>query len=81
MQALATVNFHEVKDIAMDVIVSCSVLHTFLPPWDADAFQPFPTFTKYYKVFIYLVGYVGINARSTVYKSISCANQNGAPPK
>lgn len=70
-------NAHAVKDVMMDVMVSSSVLHTFLPPWDADAFQPFPTFQKYYKLLIYVIGYIGFNARSTVYKSISVSNANG----
>jgi hypothetical protein len=57
--------------------VGCSVAHSFLPPWDADAFKPFPGFVKYYKVFIYIVGYVAINMRSTVYKSISTQTLGG----
>lgn len=68
---------HTIKDIAFDVIVGCSAAHTFLPPWDADAFTPFPTFQKYYKVLIYIVGYVGINARSAVYPQISVAKTGG----
>lgn len=71
------VNWHAVKDIAFDAVVGCSVLHTFLPPWDADAFIPFPTFQKYYKLLIYVVGYIAISARSTVYKSISTSNPDG----
>lgn len=70
-------NLHEAKDILFSVIVGCSVLHTFLPPWDAEAFQPFPAFVKYYKVFIYVLGYVAINARSAVYKSISTETTGG----
>ena len=64
-------NFHLIKDIAFDVVISCSVLHTFLPPYDADAISQFPTFQKYYRLLIYLVGYIGINARSLVWKQIS----------
>jgi hypothetical protein len=48
-----------------------------LPPWDADAFQPFPSFVKFYKVLIYVVGYVAVNARSTVYPSISTQTPGG----
>lgn len=71
------INLHEGKDILFDVMVGCSIAHSFLPPWDAEAFQPFPTFTKYYKVFIYVLGYVAINARSSVYKSISTQKIGG----
>lgn len=74
MLQLASVNLHEVKDIVTDVIVGASILHTFLPPWDADPLKPFPRLQEYYRLFIYIVGYVGINARSTVYKSISVQN-------
>jgi hypothetical protein len=70
-------NLHEWKDILLSFIVGCSVAHTFLPPWDAPPFQPFPTFQKYYRVLIYVVGYLGINARSTVYPSISINNPTG----
>jgi len=55
----------------------CSVLHSVLPPWDADPFAPFPTFVKYYKVLIYVIGYAAINARSTVWKSISTQTPGG----
>lgn len=72
-----SLNWHAIKDVAFDVIVGCSALHTFLPPWDAPPFQPFPRFQKYYRVLIYIVGYIGINARSTVYPSISVNNPNG----
>lgn len=70
-------NIHAVKDIACDVVIGCSVAHTFLPPWDAPPLQPFPRLQKYYRLLIYIVGYIGINARSTVYPSISVGNPNG----
>lgn len=78
---MIAVNLHELKDIAFDVVVACSVLHTFLPPWDAEALKPFPTLQKYYRLLIYVVGYVGINARSTVYPIISINNPNGVNNK
>jgi hypothetical protein len=68
-------NAHAIKDIAFDVVVGCSVLHTVLPPW--DFLNDFPTAQKFYKAFIYLVGYIAINARSTVYKSISTQTDGG----
>lgn len=70
---------HKIFDIASFTIVLCSVLHTFLPPW--DFLNDFPRAQKYYKVVIYVVGYIAINGRSTVYRSISCNvdKPNGAP--
>ena len=68
---------HEIKDIVLTVVVVSSVLHTVLPPWDAEPFQAFPGFIKYYKVFVYLTGYVALNARSTVYRSISTEQAGG----
>jgi hypothetical protein len=64
-------------NIITRVVFVASVAHTLLPPWDADAFQPFPAFQKYYKVLIYLIGYVAINARSTVYPQISTQKTGG----
>lgn len=54
------------------IIVGCSILHNFLPPW--EAFNEFPTLRKYYKLFIYLIGYVALNARSTFNPSLSTAD-------
>ncbi len=71
------INFHQWKDIAFDFVVGCSIAHTFLPPWDADALKPFPGLQKYYRLLIYVLGYIAINARSTVYKSISIENPDG----
>lgn len=70
-------SLHEAKDIAFDLVIGCSIAHTFFPPWDAEPFKPFPRFQKYYRLLIYVIGYVGINFRSTVYKSISIENPNG----
>jgi len=58
-----------VEHVGLAIPVVASVLHTFLPPW--EAFGDFPTLQKYYKLFVYCVGYVGLNARSTVWKSLS----------
>jgi hypothetical protein len=69
---------HQLLDIATQTVVACSLLHTFLPPW--DFLNDFPTAQKYYKVFVYLVGYIGLNARSTVYQSVSMKNQMNIPP-
>lgn len=73
------IDLHAAKDIAFDIVVAASVLHTVLPPWDAPAIAGLPTFQKYYRIAIYFVGYVAINARSTVYRSISQQNQQDKP--
>lgn len=62
-------NLHAAKDLAFDVVVSCSVLHTVLPPY--DFLSDFPRLQKIYKATIYLIGYVSISARSAVWKQIS----------
>lgn len=66
---------HQLLDIATETVVVCSILHNFLPPW--DFLNDFPRAQKYYKLAIYLIGYVALNARSTVYKSIAVQQ----PPK
>ena len=75
------INIHAVKDILFDVIVACSFLHSFLPPWDIEPLKPFPRLQSYYRLMIYIIGYIAINARSTVYKSISIENPNGVNSK
>lgn len=51
---------------------ACSLLHTFLPPW--DFLNDFPTVQKIYKAFIYVIGYMAGNGRSTVYPGLSTSN-------
>jgi hypothetical protein len=58
------------------VVAACSYAHSFLPPW--EFLNDFPTAQKLYKVFVYLVGYVAGNFRSSVYQSLS--TQNGTVP-
>lgn len=65
---------HQLLDLATQTIVGCSILHSFLPPW--DFLNDFPRAQKYYKAAIYIIGYVAINGRSTVYKSISVQQQD-----
>lgn len=72
---------HETQDLIFHIIVGCSLAHSVLPPW--DFLDQFPTAQKYYKLFIYVIGYVALNGRSTVYKSISVngnGKTDGAPP-
>jgi hypothetical protein len=66
---------HETQDLIFHTIVACSVLHSLLPPW--DFLDQFPQAQKYYKLLIYVVGYVALNGRSTVYRSISANKTNG----
>jgi len=79
LEGLSTViwsfNLHTLVDHGTQIIALCSVLHTILPPW--DMLDDFPTAQKYYKLFIYVVGYVALNGRSTAWKSISVNNPNG----
>ena len=61
--------------IGASIVLVCSLLHTFLPPW--DFLNDFPGAQRYYKLFVYIVGYVALNARSTVYQRISVNNPAG----
>jgi hypothetical protein len=60
---------HWLIDYGMGAVFVCSMLHTFLPPY--DFLSDFPRAQKVYKAAIFAIGYVALNARSTVYKSIS----------
>lgn len=60
---------HHLLDVGMEAVVVCSVLHNFLPPW--DFLNDFPRAQKYYKLTVYIIGYIALNARSTVYRSIA----------
>jgi hypothetical protein len=72
-----TVDTHAYVDLGLRIIVTCSLIHTFAPPWDIEALQPFPRLKNYYRLFIYVVGYIALNGRSTIYRSISTENPNG----
>jgi len=65
-----------VFNIVSAIVFFASILHSFLPPW--DFLQDFPKAQRWYKLVVYVIGYVAINGRSTVYKSIS--TQNGTTP-
>lgn len=67
----------------------CSILHTFLPPWDwkpkivEEGLSEFPGLQKifyatfhnrYYRLLIYTVGYLAIAQRSNFWKSLSINN-------
>ncbi len=51
---------------------ACSLLHTFLPPW--EFLDDFPAIQKIYKVIIYVIGYIAGNGRSTIYRDLSTKN-------
>lgn len=65
---------HQLIEVGAEIVVVSSLLHSFLPPW--DFLNEFPRAQKYYKLFVYVIGYVALNGRSTVYRSIS-ANGTG----
>jgi len=66
---------HNWIDILTRTVFIASILHSALPPW--DFLNDFPKAQKVYKAAIYLIGYIAINARSTVYKSISTETLGG----
>jgi hypothetical protein len=74
----------DIVKLGTEVIAGASILHTLLPPW--DFLNDFPTLQKYYKLVVYVIGYVALNARSTLYQNISVNNPSGpnanapAPP-
>jgi hypothetical protein len=55
-----------------EIVAIASVAHTLLPPW--EVFNDYPTFQKAYKLFVFIVGYVALNGRSTIHPSISTAS-------
>lgn len=83
---------HHMIDWATAAVTGFSILHTILPPWDWNpefvsiGLREFPraqklfyaTFNnRWYRVTVYLVGYVALNARSTVWRYISVNNASG----
>lgn len=62
-------NYHAIKDIGADVVVCARLALTFLPPW--EAFADYPRTQRFYKLCIYIVGWIALSQRSRVYKSIS----------
>lgn len=60
---------HTFVDVLTRTVAICSIMHTMLPPW--EVLNDFPAAQKYYKVFVYSIGYVALNGRSTVYRDIS----------
>lgn len=74
---MLTMSANQWMELGLRTVFVCSLIHSFAPPWDAKEIEPFPTFQKVYRLFIYVIGYIALNARSTVYPSISTQNPNG----
>jgi len=87
---------HHLVDVVTKVIAVCSVLHTLLPPYDwdpdwcKDGLVDFPDAQKWvrgcfhnrwYKLLVYVIGYVALNARSTVWAKWISANKQIAAAK
>lgn len=85
-------DWKRVLNIGTEVVAACSLLHTVLPPWDWHpdfvevGMAEFPVAQKsfyavfhnrYYRFLIYLIGYVALNGRSTIWKFISVHNSEG----
>lgn len=75
---LATITAATLWTIYTNVVTISSHLHSLLPPWDNAAIAAFPNLQKYYRLFIYILGYMAAGYRSTVYRSIS--TQDGTQP-
>jgi hypothetical protein len=82
LQSVRGMSGHDWLVLWLKVTVSCSALHNFLPPWDwkpkfiTEGLCDFPnaqaTFCKifhnrWYKLLIYVVGYIALNGRTTVW--------------
>lgn len=83
-------NEHKFMDYATEIIAVSSVIHTFLPPydWDPDfvreGMADFPEAQKifhacfnnrWYKLLVYVVGYVAVNFRSTIWQKFISVNK------
>lgn len=84
-------NYHALKDYYLDIVGVSAVLHTVSPPWDwkpdfiTTGLKEFPraqnafykTFdNRWYRLYVYLVGYAALHARSTVWsKAIGIKGQ------
>jgi hypothetical protein len=62
-------------DVVTRIVFFASVGHSCLPPW--EFLNDFPRTQKVYKVLVYIIGFIAINGRSTVYHSISVAEPEG----
>lgn len=92
IEAQLIVHWVQALRIATAIVSGCSFLHTFLPPWDWKpdfievGMSEFPFIqrcfyrvfhNRYYRALIYIIGFVALNGRSTVWKFISTENADG----
>lgn len=68
---VTTITLASLWTIYTNLVTVSSHLHSMLPPWDAAPIAAFPTLQKFYRLFIYLLGYLAAEYRSTVYPSLS----------
>lgn len=64
---------HRIYDAVAGMVLICSLLYSVLPPY--DGYGDFPRFQKFYKAFIFTIGHMGANARSSLYPSIPASNK------
>jgi hypothetical protein len=69
------IDLHKATDDLTQLIAISSMVHNILPPW--DLLNGYPRIQKVYKVLVYSVGYMALNARSTIQRSISINNPRG----
>lgn len=50
--------------IVSNLVSVCSMLHLILPPY--ETFSDYPTFQKYYKLVVLIVGNIALNKRESV---------------
>lgn len=92
LTSISQLNWTHIANVGTSIIAICSAAHTFLPPWDwrpdfvEVGMAEFPTAQKifygifhnrYYRLLIYVVGFVALNGRSTIWKFISVNNPVG----
>jgi len=83
---------HRLFDSLTEIITVSAFLHSVLPPWDWNpdfvkiGLHEFPTAqnvfyktfnNRWYRVMVYVIGFVALHARSTVWRSISVNNPTG----
>lgn len=83
---------HELIDYVTRSVALAGTLHTIMPPWNwrpkfvTEGLADFPTAQKafygafsnrWYKLLVYIVGYVALHARSTLWRSLSIDNPKG----
>lgn len=90
-QQMRQMSGHDWFVLWLKVVAIASFIHNFLPPWDwkpmfvTEGLCDFPEcqrafcyifHNRWYKLFIYMVGYIAMNGRSTVWqKSIGIKTQ------